>query len=205
MQAAVHPKPIRLILEVQASELQGLVGQLLDRLMAHPTVAPPRPPPDPDDEEDDDEPAPAYNLPPPVAHSPPLPVLPAHVAATRVLGKPCAHGHTYEDTGLCLRKRSNRGCVACERQRDLAAKQAKAAPPPARPTLVTAASAVRERPELPSHWEGRAFLSPIVCTVDPTHRYRGLEQWTLRYTDSELCVPCCTEANPALALAEVGD
>ena len=195
MQPAVHPKPIRLILEVQASELQGLVLQILDRFTVRPTVVPPRPEPDPDDDQDDDEPAPARNLPPPVAHSPPMPTLPAHVSQTRVLGKPCHKNHRYQNSAYCLRKRSNNGCVECERERDLARKQARQQH---RLTVVPALPTPSTRPELPPHLALNAFLSPIVCEIE-AHRYRGMP-WTLRYRADETCVMCTTQQSQ-LALA----
>lgn len=212
MQPAVHPKPIRLILEVQASELQGLVLQILERFTPRASVAPPRPEPDPDDDEDD-EPAPldlrpelapgltrgqaARNLPPPVAHSPPMPLLPPHVAKTRYLGKPCMQGHRYHDSSYNLRKKSNNGCVQCARARDLARKQARQQ---ARRAVVTALPPpTGTRPELPPHLALTTFLSPITCT-EVTHRWRGLASWTLRYLVDEACVMCVTQQS-AKALA----
>ena len=202
MQPAVHQKPIRLILEVQASDLQGLVLQILERFTTPSPVAPPRPTPDPDDA-DADEPEertadpPAGNSPLQVADIPPMPVLPPHVAKTRVLGKPCAQGHSYEGSAYCLRKRSNRGCVQCERDRDLAHKQVRQTQ---RRAVVTALPPTTgARPELPPHLALTAFLSPITCT-DPTHRYRGRPEWTLRFLDTEDCAMCVTQQSQ-LALA----
>jgi hypothetical protein len=189
MQTAPHPRPLRVIVEIDPGQVVRLLAQLVDRFTPRVPSAPP--PPDPDDE-DDDEPAPAHNLPPPVAHAPPRPALPAHVAKTRLLGKPCGRNDTYKDSAYCLRKRSNNGCVACERERDLARKQAKAAPP-VRPPLVAVASAVGERPALPPHLALTCFVSPIPCQ-DPTHRYRDTD-FTLRDVRDERCTQCVMQAS----------
>jgi hypothetical protein len=55
-----------------------------------------------------------------------------------------------------------------------------------------------ERPELPGHLQDHGyFLSPIVCRVDATHRFRDTA-FTLRVVESEACVKCLM---PTLSLA----
>jgi hypothetical protein len=202
MQTAPHPRPVRVIVEIDPGQVSSLLAQLVHQFTAHlPAGAlpgrsqgqPPRPEPDPDD--DDDEPAPAQHLPPPVAHAPPMPRLPAHVGRTRMLGKPCAQGHTYQGSAFCLRKRSNHGCVECEKAKDLARRQGKARPHPqlrvTAPTLVP--TSTPQRPELPPHLALTAFLSPILC-ANPVHRFRDTA-YTLRFLDTEGCCQCVAQSS----------
>lgn len=204
-------KPLRFIVEATTTQIQELVQPLLAWLTPRATAAPPRPEPDPDDE-DDDEPAPldqgpelapdsirgqaARNLPPPVAHSPPMPVMPDHVSRTRMLGKPCHKNHRYQNSAYCLRKRSNNGCVECERERDLARKKPAVRPLAPVTPRAPALPPPETRPVLPAHLQARCFLSPIGC-ANAQHRYRGT-LYTLRFTESEDCVMCVT---PQFALA----
>jgi len=184
MQPAVHPKPIRLILEVQASELQGLVLQILERFTARAPVAPPRPEPDPDDE-DDADPAPARSLPPPAPHVPPAG---AAIPAGYQLGALCHRSHRWQGQRKSLRRLSNNKCRECLRTSDSRRKAARPVQAP-RPVLVEAST---PRPALPPHLAMNAFLSPITC-AETSHRYRDMPQWTLRYRADESCVMCVTQ------------
>jgi hypothetical protein len=47
----------------------------------------------------------------------PRPVLPPSLTRVFTLAAPCSRGHTYLDTPYGLRRRSNRSCVQCERER----------------------------------------------------------------------------------------
>lgn len=184
-------KPLRFIVEASIPQLHELVQPLLAWLTPRGQPSASRETNDQNDEEDADEPEertadpPAVNLPPAVADIP----------AGYTLGPLCPRNHRRQGTRQTLRRSSNNKCRECVRVSDQRRKAAK--PSVATPVLVSQAG--DRRPELPSHWEGRGFLSPVLCT-EPTHRYRD-SAYTLRYVDSELCVQCCTDANPALALA----
>lgn len=222
MQTATHPRPVRVIVEIDPSQLPSLLAQLVDRFTTHPPVVPGSsslvpgsrpatrdhrpatsgPPPDPDDE-DADAPVPARRGPLPprsVAHSPPMPVLPPHGGRTRYLGKPCVHGHSYAGSPYGLRKKSNGGCVVCSQIRERARKQEQArrghVPAPPSPGTGQAARPTQgaRRPELPPHLAGSCFLSPILCR-EGAHRYLS-QAYTLRFIDSEQCCMCVAQTRP---------
>jgi hypothetical protein len=211
MQAAPHPRPVRVIVEIDPGQVSSLLAQLVHQFTAPTDSAgalpgrsqgqAPRPPPDPDDE-DDDEPAPAQHpvsgtgqaLSPPVARGQPAPD-PVALPPGTMLGELCRRKHRYEGRRKSLRRQSNGKCLMCLQQHERARKPARPVPP----TPVLRETQGPKRPELPPHLAMNAFLSPIVCG-QPHHRYRGLEAWTLRYLDSEDCV-MCTTTQSQLALA----
>jgi hypothetical protein len=194
--AAMHPRPLKISVEVDYAQVGPLLAQVLTTvsqalaLRAHPTA-----PPDPARTDQADDPAP----PRPPGPDPPLQVISSHQETARAalppgttLGELCRHGHRYEGRRKSLRRTSNGKCIECLRQQERQRK-------PARPVVPVLVPPPGDHPPLPSHWEGRAFLSPILCN-DPRHRYRD-SAYTLRYNDdNELCVQCCT-GQTSLALA----
>lgn len=232
------PRPVRVIVEIDPGQVSSLVTQLLDRLCARAPQPTPEGDGDTDDAHADDGTAIESTADPPatplptgetVHHETPVPyqqpatppaspeaetsrpVLPQALARSLYLGPPCHKGHTYEGSAYSLRKKSNRGCVQCDQERQhratASARQARKAQATrtrrrqARQTrqhrrVAIAATLLPEgavaanghRPELPTHLEERCFLSPVTC-VNAQHRYRGTG-YTLRYLDSETCVQC---------------
>lgn len=196
--AAVHPRPVRVIVELDPGMLTPLLQTLVQAVT---TSLTPRPhPTTPAPTEDPDDPAPR-RVP---EHDPPVVVATRHQSMTNaptlphgtILGELCRRGHRYAGHRKSLRRRSNGKCIACVTRQDRHRKPARPPASPPRPVLVPSAEG---RPDLPSHWDGRGFLSAIVC-ANPDHRFRG-SPWTLRYTHNELCVQCCTTEPPAM----VGD
>jgi hypothetical protein len=202
MQAAVQ-RPVKFIIEIAPDQLPALITQVVRQLTTRPPTGTPRRPESDDDDAPVDELEPAHNLPPPIQNVPrPVagspPALPAPLAPHRYLGALCKHQHDYEHSGYSLRKRSNHGCVQCEKHRVLARKQAQARPAVVTP-LHPEALDPTGRPPLPAHLALTAFLSPIVCE-QAEHCYRGMPAWTLRYTADESCVMCTTyQSQRALA------
>lgn len=93
------------------------------------------------------------------------------------LGRLCQRHHRFADSNYSLRKKSNHGCKICN-DTYVRTSMARNGHPPI--------------PELPPHLAFTAFLSPITCN-DPTHRYRGRHEWTLRFLADETCVMCATQ------------
>ena len=134
----------------------------------------------------------------------PKPTLPPALAAKHTLGKLCPK-HPYQDSAYSLRRGSH--CTECEKARKRkrpepvaapAAREAPAlAPHPGLPPLATT------RPELPSHWDGRGFLSPVLCD-HPGHTWRDTA-YCLRFRESEECVRCVTARTARNGAASVAD
>ena len=57
--------------------------------------------------------------------------VPAYDTSKYVLGELCVHGHHYHGTGHSLRRRSDRECLACQKERTRAARQRKRQAQPA--------------------------------------------------------------------------
>ena len=112
----------------------------------------------------------------------------AVVPGGMVLGPLCKRGHRHDGLPLSLRSQHTGKCVACCRM----SPEEKAQYRPPRRLPVRNGPPGAARPELPAHLALTGFLSPITCR-DPTHRYRELEQWTLRYQADERCVMCVTQ------------
>jgi hypothetical protein len=200
--AAVPPRPLKISVEIDYAQAGPLLAQVLTTVSqalaprAHPTT-----PLDPARGDQADDPAP----PRPPGPDPPLPVasrqqstVPTALPEGTMLGAVCKRAHTYQGRRQSLRRVSNGKCIECLRQQERPRK-----PPRSVTTTPVLVAPLGDRPPLPSHWAERGFLSPIPCLdaqQAPRHRYRDTA-YTLRYTDSERCVQCCTDANPALALA----
>jgi hypothetical protein len=202
MSLSTRPNEIVLTVRITPATLADTLRLLATTLTprGHPTA----PEPDAGDAEEDDPapvPVPEPN-PPPVAtrQQPPVPAVQG--AASRaglppgtMLGELCRRKHRYEGRRKSLRRQSNGKCLMCLQQHERARKPARPVPH----TPVLRETQGPKRPELPPHLALTTFLSPIVC-AEPSHRYRGLEAWTLRYSADETCVQCVTQQS-ALQLA----
>ena len=185
----VHPSTLAESIKHILQVISGVPVRVVDDASERP-ISPP---------DDADPPIPSNADPPdatPVLAAPSVaapdgasgPELPAHLEARFYLGSLCKRQHRYENSEYSVRRRSNHGCEVCNTQYTLKPRAfgQRQTPTP-------------DRPVLPAHLAMNAFLSPITCS-DPTHRYRNLAQWTLRYQADETCVQCVTQQS-RLALA----
>jgi hypothetical protein len=95
----------------------------------------------------------------------------------------CPQGHTYQGTGWCLRRKSNRGCVVCNQLWHAARRGA---------TKANGHAPAPGVPPLPAYVAATAYLSRDLCEAWPPHRYRQ-SAFTLRYRGSDACVQCTTQ------------
>lgn len=208
-----HPAPrptsheITMIVKLSPGTLADTIRQLVQTMNSvpvtlleeEPTPAPSDPAPRPESTADPPPPAttgPAVQVVAPDPGSSPGQAQGGLVVpAGLVLGPLCKRGHRHDGLPLSLRSQHTGKCVACCRM----SPEEKAQYRPPRRLPVRNGPPGAARPELPAHLALTGFLSPITCR-DPTHRYRELEQWTLRFSADERCVMCVTQASQ-LALA----
>jgi hypothetical protein len=207
MQPTVHPRPVRVIVEIDPGQVSQLVTTVLHQLTtpprasqaeaSQPAVADPPEEEGPSIDRTSDPPPPCVQV--PVAsngHKPPLPR--KFSAKTFYVGKLCDQGHSEAGAPFSVRYKSSHSCVTCEHER-AATRRGQRNPsqrPPPQVTATTGSSLPdpagreeeQERPALPAHLAETCFLSPIVCEVQ-THRYRNTA-YTLRFLDDEDCCQC---------------
>lgn len=100
MQAAVHPRPLRVIVEVDYGMVGTLVAQLVETVTTSLATHAPSPTPTPEqaptEETDEPRPPPARAAPPPPARGGNLPPAVADIPADYMLGALCHRSHRWQ-------------------------------------------------------------------------------------------------------------